>query len=128
MLVQLPILSSTLVTLSTWRWFVSPLCHHAAITRTSAKRTSAHLKLWCFGVHAQSGVLSAGAVDWELLILAMWTIFWPLQCTQHGGDDYDKIVKGDPGIESIYNWTSSGPTVGWRGATGKGDGVHVLTG
>lgn len=51
-----------------------------------------------------------------------------LQCTQHGGDDYDKIFKGDPGIESIYNWTSSGPTVGWRGATGKGDGVHVLTG
>ena len=54
--------------------------------------------------------------------------FLSLQCTQHGGDDYDKIVKGDPGIESIYNWTSSGPTVGWRGATGKGDGVHVLTG
>ena len=51
-----------------------------------------------------------------------------LQCTQHGGDDYAKIVQGDPGIESIYNWNRSGPTVAWRGATGKGDGVHVLTG
>ena len=51
-----------------------------------------------------------------------------MQATQHGGDDYDRIVRGDPGIESIYNWTSAGPTVPFRGATGKGDGVHILTG
>jgi len=51
-----------------------------------------------------------------------------LQATQHGGDDYDKIVRGDPGLESIYNWTQSGPSVSWRGATGRGDGVHILTG
>ena len=51
-----------------------------------------------------------------------------MQATQHGGDDYNRIVRGDPGIESIYNWTSAGPTVAFRGATGKGDGVHILTG
>ena len=51
-----------------------------------------------------------------------------MQCTQHGGDDYDKIIRGDPGLESIYNWTKAGPTVAFRGRTGKGDGVHVLTG
>lgn len=51
-----------------------------------------------------------------------------VQCTQHGGDDYDKIIKGDPGLESIYEWTKSGPAVPFRGATGKGDGVHVLSG
>lgn len=50
------------------------------------------------------------------------------QCTQHGGDDYDKIIKGDPGLESIYEWTKAGPAVPFRGATGNGDGVHVLSG
>lgn len=48
--------------------------------------------------------------------------------THHAGDDYDKLIKGDPGLEDIYNWTSSGQNVAMRGATGKGDGVHVLTG
>jgi hypothetical protein len=123
MLVQLPTLSSTLVTLSTWRWYVSPLCYHAVITYTSA-----HPKALVLGMHVHLEHC------WPTLLTGhFWC--WPygqcsmsLQCTQHGGDDYDKIVKGDPGIESIYNWTSSGPTVGWRGATGKGDGVHVLTG
>ena len=51
-----------------------------------------------------------------------------LQVTHHGGDDYDKMIKGDPGLESIFNWTKPGPSVAWRGATGKGDGVHILTG
>ena len=51
-----------------------------------------------------------------------------VQITHHGGDDYDKIVRGDPGVESIYNWTVDGPEIGYRGANGKGDGVHILTG
>ena len=37
-------------------------------------------------------------------------------------------MAGDPGVESIYNWTQDGPEVGYRGANGKGDGVHILTG
>lgn len=48
--------------------------------------------------------------------------------THHAGDDYDKLIKGDPGLEDIYNWTASGQNVPMRGATGRGDGVHVLTG
>lgn len=45
------------------------------------------------------------------------------------GDDYDKMVKGDPGVESIYNWTKSGsPSMYFRGASGIGDGVHIMTG
>lgn len=44
---------------------------------------------------------------------------------------YEKSVKpplqGDPGIESIYEWGAS-LSIPMRGATGTGDGVHVLTG
>ena len=24
------------------------------------------------------------------------------------GDDYDKMIKGDPGVEDIYKWTKVG--------------------
>jgi acetamidase/formamidase len=48
--------------------------------------------------------------------------------THHAGDDYEKLIAGDPGLEDIYNWTASGMNVQMRGASGKGDGVHVLTG
>lgn len=24
--------------------------------------------------------------------------------THHAGDDYDKMIKGDPGVEDIYKW------------------------
>jgi acetamidase/formamidase len=48
--------------------------------------------------------------------------------THHACDDWDRMIKGDPGMEAIYTWnaTSMGETP--RGATGKGDGVHILTG
>lgn len=38
------------------------------------------------------------------------------------------MIKGDDGMTSIYTWTNE--TVGeeFRGATGGGDGVHILTG
>ncbi|PRW59935.1 acetamidase [Chlorella sorokiniana] len=48
--------------------------------------------------------------------------------THHAGDDYDKMVKGDPGVEDIYEWTKDGQNVPMRGKSGVGDGVHVLTG
>lgn len=48
--------------------------------------------------------------------------------THHACDDWDKMVKGDPGMESIYIWNSEGANEPFRGATGGGDGVHVLTG
>merc|ERR1719238_2330206 len=48
--------------------------------------------------------------------------------THHACDDWDKMVKGDAGMESIFTWDASGRSEDQRGATGGGDGVHVLTG
>ena len=58
--------------------------------------------------------------------------------THHAADDYDRMIAGDPGAESVYLWTrehkavarrGAGPTEGpfQRGA-GEGLGVHLLTG
>lgn len=41
-----------------------------------------------------------------------------LQSTQHAGDDYAKMIQGDPGIEDIYYWGPEGPRVSTRGRTG----------
>ena len=43
--------------------------------------------------------------------------------THHAGDDYERMIKGDPGIESIYRWTATE-----QGITNRGPGVHILTG
>jgi len=36
--------------------------------------------------------------------------------------------QGDPGVESVYKWTSAGQAISMRGASGKADGKHTLTG
>lgn len=43
--------------------------------------------------------------------------------THHAGDDYERMIKGDPGIESIYHWTTTE-----KGVSDRGPGVHILTG
>ena len=48
--------------------------------------------------------------------------------SHHSCDDYDKMVLGDAGMESVFNWTSTAKNEEYRGKTGGGDGVHVLTG
>ena len=59
--------------------------------------------------------------------------------TQHAYDDYERMIKGDPGLESVYNWTADGKSVNRRGAgpmdasvygrgAGEGFGVHIMTG
>jgi acetamidase/formamidase/AraC-like DNA-binding protein len=59
--------------------------------------------------------------------------------TQHGGDDYERMVAGDPGAESVYEWTADHKAVDRRGAgpmkasiygrgPGEGFGVHICTG
>ncbi len=59
--------------------------------------------------------------------------------TQHGGDDYERLVAGDPGAESVFAWTSDHKPVDRRGAgpmnasifgrgAGEGFGVHICTG
>ena len=38
------------------------------------------------------------------------------------------MIAGDEGMESIYLWNEDGASEGYRGASGGGDGVHILTG
>jgi acetamidase/formamidase len=59
--------------------------------------------------------------------------------THHANDDADRMVKGDPGAESVYFWDRNGKHVDRRGAgpmqatlfgrgAGEGLGVHICTG
>jgi acetamidase/formamidase len=60
-----------------------------------------------------------------------------VECLTHqASDDYDRMIKGDPGAESVYYWTKDRKGVNRRGAgpmdapngAGGGAGVHILTG
>jgi acetamidase/formamidase/AraC-like DNA-binding protein len=59
--------------------------------------------------------------------------------TQHASDDPERMIKGDPGAESVFHWTRERKTVDRRGAgpidasiygrgAGEGFGVHICTG
>ena len=59
--------------------------------------------------------------------------------SHHCGDDYERMVKGDPAAESIFHWDARGKTIERRGAgpmaanvygrgSGEGIGVHICTG
>jgi acetamidase/formamidase len=59
--------------------------------------------------------------------------------THHAGDDHARMIKGDPGAESVYAWSEESKSVDRRGAgpvdaslygrgAGEGLGVHILTG
>lgn len=55
--------------------------------------------------------------------------------THHAGDDYERMIRGDPAAEHIYHWTDTEKTISRRGAGedtaiggGGGLGVHLLTG
>ncbi len=59
--------------------------------------------------------------------------------TQHACDDAERMIKGDPGAESVYYWTADAKNVDRRGAgpmngsifgrgAGEGFGVHICTG
>lgn len=59
--------------------------------------------------------------------------------THHAYDDYERMIKGDPGVESIYYWDQTRQGVHRRGAgpidaswfgrgAGEGLGVHICTG
>lgn len=59
--------------------------------------------------------------------------------THHANDDNARMVKGDPGAESVYHWDAKTKNVNRRGAgpmkptlfgrgAGEGLGVHILTG
>lgn len=59
--------------------------------------------------------------------------------THHANDDPERMVEGDPGVESVYRWTAESKGVERRGAgpmdasalgrgPGEGYGVHICTG
>jgi len=56
--------------------------------------------------------------------------------THHANDDAERMVKGDPGAESVFCWDKTRKGVDRRGAgpmdakvgAGGGEGVHVCTG
>jgi acetamidase/formamidase len=59
--------------------------------------------------------------------------------THHAADDWDRMIKGDPGVESIFYWDKKRKGVDRRGAgpmdaklfgrgAGEGLGVHICTG
>ena len=59
--------------------------------------------------------------------------------THHANDDAERMVKGDPGAESVFLWTKDKKGVNRRGAgpidgkllgrgAGEGFGVHICTG
>ncbi|HEY4185191.1 MAG TPA: acetamidase/formamidase family protein [Polyangia bacterium] len=59
--------------------------------------------------------------------------------THHANDDHERMVKGDPGVESIFHWDAKRKGVDRRGAgpmdaslfgrgAGEGLGVHICTG
>lgn len=59
--------------------------------------------------------------------------------TQHAYDDYERMIKGDAGAESVFEWTPAGKRIDRRGAgpqdasiygrgAGEGFGVHIMTG
>jgi acetamidase/formamidase len=59
--------------------------------------------------------------------------------THHANDDAERMIKGDPGAESVYLWTKDKKGVNRRGAgpvdgkllgrgSGEGFGVHICTG
>ncbi|MGE0752776.1 MAG: acetamidase/formamidase family protein [Variibacter sp.] len=59
--------------------------------------------------------------------------------THHANDDAERMVKGDPGAESVFLWTKEKKNVDRRGAgpmdgklkgrgAGEGFGVHICTG
>lgn len=60
-----------------------------------------------------------------------------LECLTHqAGDDYERMIEGDPGAESVYHWAKDQKTINRRGAgpldapvgAGGGEGVHICTG
>ncbi|MGH8447480.1 MAG: acetamidase/formamidase family protein, partial [Solimonas sp.] len=59
--------------------------------------------------------------------------------THHCNDDYERMIKGDSGAESVFHWTPTHKNIDRRGAgpidasiygrgAGEGFGVHVCTG
>lgn len=84
---------------------------------------------WGYFSHALAPVLTIDSGD----LVTIETL------TQHAYDDYDRMIKGDSGAESVFHWTHEKKNVDRRGAgpadasiygrgSGEGFGVQICTG
>jgi len=84
---------------------------------------------WGYFSHALPPVLEVESADF----VTIETL------SHHCGDDYERMIAGDAGAESVYHWTADRKTVSRRGAgpmgatvygrgAGEGFGVHICTG
>ena len=70
--------------------------------------------LVCSGAVAPAAVIMSG--DEVMVEMA----------THHAGDDYEKMVKGDSGMEDVFTWTQSKMNVPFRGRTGARLQIIIL--
>lgn len=106
---------------------VSPALAQASVARAASQPSLHHLPANAGTVHwgyfsktlkPQVEVASGDFVTIETL-------------THHANDDAERMVKGDPGAESVFLWTKDQKGVMRRGAgtgDGGGLGVHICTG
>ena len=107
----------------------------ASPTRESSKprhhllRATANTIHWGYFSHDLKPVLEIDSAD----TVTIETL------TQHAADDWERMVRGDPGAESVFHWTAARKNVNRRGAgpmdasiygrgAGEGFGVHICTG
>lgn len=60
----------------------------------------------------------SGAVEPAAVIMSGDEVMVEM-ATHHAGDDYEKMVKGDAGMEDVFMWTQSKMNVPFRGRTGE---------
>lgn len=60
----------------------------------------------------------SGAVGPAAVIMSGDTVTVEM-ATHHAGDDYEKMVKGDAGMEDVFLWTQDKMNVAFRGRTGE---------
>jgi acetamidase/formamidase/AraC-like DNA-binding protein len=106
-----------------------PVPKGAGKPRHHLLRASANTVHWGYFSHDLKPVLEVDSGD----TVTIETL------TQHAADDWERMVEGDPGAESVFHWTAERKNVNRRGAgpidasiygrgAGEGFGVHICTG
>jgi acetamidase/formamidase/AraC-like DNA-binding protein len=107
----------------------APPPHNSGKPRHHLLRATANTVHWGYFSHDLKPVLEVNTGD----SVTIETL------TQHAADDWERMVQGDPGAESVFHWSASRKNVDRRGAgpmdasiygrgAGEGFGVHICTG
>jgi acetamidase/formamidase/AraC-like DNA-binding protein len=107
----------------------APPPHESGKPRHHLLRATANTIHWGYFSHNLKPVLEVSTGD----TVTIETL------TQHAADDWERMVQGDPGAESVFHWTANRKNVDRRGAgpmdasiygrgAGEGFGVHICTG